>query len=105
MEGDITPLPELRKIADEYHARIYLDEAHAIGVLGDHGKGTTEHFHNQAQADIIMCTFSKAFASIGGFVAGSERVIDYISILPGLLCLAPVCPLQHRRRDEGPGNY
>lgn len=78
MEGDITPLPELRKIADEYHARIYLDEAHAIGVLGDHGKGTVEHFHNQAQADIIMCTFSKAFASIGGFVAGSARVIDYI---------------------------
>jgi len=78
MEGDITPLPELRKIADEYHARLYLDEAHAIGVLGDHGKGTTEHFHNQAQADIVMCTFSKAFASIGGFVAGSNRVIDYI---------------------------
>jgi 8-amino-7-oxononanoate synthase len=78
MEGDITPLPELRKIADEYHARIYLDEAHAIGVLGDHGKGTIEHFHNQAQADIIMCTFSKAFASIGGFVAGPARVIDYI---------------------------
>lgn len=78
MEGDITPLPELRKIADEYHARIYLDEAHAMGVLGDRGKGTTEHFHNQAQADIVMCTFSKAFASIGGFVAGSARVIDYI---------------------------
>lgn len=78
MEGDIALLPQIRTIADEFKARIYLDEAHAIGVLGQTGRGTVEHFHGTAKPDIMMCTFSKALASIGGFVAGSAQVIDYI---------------------------
>lgn len=78
MEGDIALLPEIRKIADEFKARIYLDEAHALGVLGETGRGTVEHFKGTVKPDIMMCTFSKALASIGGFVAGSAQVIDYI---------------------------
>ena len=78
MEGDIAMLPQLRSLADTYGARIYLDEAHAIGVVGDTGRGTTEHYGNPDLPDIIMCTFSKSFGSIGGFVAGDGNVIDYI---------------------------
>jgi len=78
MEGDIALLPEIRALADEFKARVYLDEAHALGVLGATGRGTVEHFNGRAKPDIMMCTFSKALASIGGFVAGSARVIDYI---------------------------
>lgn len=78
MEGDIVNLPELHKIAEKYNAAVYLDEAHAIGVLGNSGKGTLEHFGSKDLADLVMCTFSKAFGSIGGFVAGDTKVIDYI---------------------------
>lgn len=79
MEGDIVPLPELRKLADAWNAAIYLDEAHALGVVGKTGRGTCEHFGgNFDLCDLIMCTFSKSFGSIGGFVAGSAQVIDYI---------------------------
>ena len=78
MEGDIVDLPRMRQLADKYKAAIYLDEAHAMGVLGATGRGTTEHFNNSAFADIVMCTFSKSFGSIGGFVAGDSKIIDYI---------------------------
>ena len=78
MEGDIVKLPEMKALADKYRVGVYLDEAHAIGVIGKTGRGTTEYYGNRDLADLIMCTFSKAFGSIGGFVAGEERVIDYI---------------------------
>ena len=78
MEGDIVKLPELRALADTYGAGLYLDEAHAMGVIGDTGHGTEEHYGDTALADVVMCTFSKSFGSIGGFVAGEEGVIDYI---------------------------
>jgi 8-amino-7-oxononanoate synthase len=79
MEGDIAPLPEIRKIADAYGAGIYLDEAHALGVVGATGRGTCEHHGgNPDLCDLLMCTFSKSFGSIGGFVAGDEGVIDFI---------------------------
>ncbi len=78
MEGDIVKLPELRKIADKYEARIYLDEAHSIGVIGATGRGSEEHYGIRGCADLIMGTFSKSFGSIGGFVAGDAVVIDYI---------------------------
>jgi 8-amino-7-oxononanoate synthase len=78
MEGDIVNLPELKRLADEYRAGIFLDEAHAIGVVGETGRGTGEHFGNHQLADLVMCTFSKSFGSIGGFVAGDAPVIDYI---------------------------
>ncbi|MBA7563832.1 4-hydroxy-2,2'-bipyrrole-5-methanol synthase PigH [subsurface metagenome] len=78
MEGDIVKLPEVKALAEKYGARLYIDEAHAIGVIGSTGRGTTEHFNGSELADIIMCTFSKSFGSLGGFVAGDDRVIDYI---------------------------
>ena len=78
MEGDIANLPEIRKLADEFGARIYLDEAHAIGVIGETGRGTLEYYGDTELADLVMCTFSKSFGSIGGFVAGDAPVIDYI---------------------------
>jgi 8-amino-7-oxononanoate synthase len=78
MDGDIVKLPEMRALADKYRVGVYLDEAHAIGVIGKTGRGTTEYYGNRNLADLIMCTFSKAFGSIGGFVAGEERIIDFI---------------------------
>ncbi|MDD4219003.1 MAG: pyridoxal phosphate-dependent aminotransferase family protein [Sphaerochaetaceae bacterium] len=79
MEGDIAPLPEIKALADQYRAGVYLDEAHAIGVIGNTGRGTCEHHGNDPQlCDLLMCTFSKSFGSIGGFVAGDEILIDYI---------------------------
>ncbi len=79
MEGDIAPLPKLRELADTYKAGLYLDEAHALGVIGEHGRGTCEYYGNRPElTDLLMCTFSKSFGSIGGFVAGDAQVIDYI---------------------------
>ncbi len=78
MEGDIANLPQIDTLAKAYNAGIYLDEAHAIGVIGDRGRGTVEHYACRAQADVVMCTFSKSFGSIGGFVAGNSQIIDYI---------------------------
>jgi 8-amino-7-oxononanoate synthase len=78
MEGDIVKLPEIKKIADSHNARIYLDEAHSLGVIGDTGRGTEEYYGIQDVADLVMGTFSKSFGSIGGFVAGDAVVIDYV---------------------------
>jgi len=77
MEGDIAPLPELLPLAQKYGARVMVDDAHAMGVLGG-GRGTAAHFGMTDQVDLIMSTFSKSFASIGGFVAGDFDVIDYV---------------------------
>jgi 8-amino-7-oxononanoate synthase len=78
MEGDIVHLPGLVKLAEKYKTRVYIDDAHSIGVLGKHGRGTGEHFGLEDKVDLHMGTFSKSFASIGGFIAGAETVIDYI---------------------------
>jgi len=78
MEGDIVKLPRMKELCTKYGARLYLDEAHALGVLGDNGRGTEEHYGVKDHADIIMCTFSKSFGSLGGFVAGDHDVIDFI---------------------------
>lgn len=78
MEGDIVNLPRLVEIAEEHNAGVMVDDAHSIGVLGDHGRGTAEHFHLQDNVDIVMGTFSKSFASIGGYIAASEEIIHYI---------------------------
>lgn len=78
MEGDIAKLPDIREIADAYGARVYLDEAHAIGVIGNSGRGTLDYYGDTELADLVMCTFSKSFGSIGGFIAGDHAVIDYI---------------------------
>ena len=78
MEGDTANLPEIVRLARRHGARIYVDEAHAIGVLGRNGRGTAEHYIVESEVDIVMGTFSKSFASIGGFVASRRDVIDYI---------------------------
>lgn len=78
MEGDIAPLPEIVATAKEFGARVMVDDAHGIGVLGKTGRGTLEHFDLTDSVDLVMGTFSKSFASLGGFVAGDQRVISYI---------------------------
>ncbi len=78
MEGDITNLPVVVELAKKYDARVMVDDAHGIGVLGKTGRGTAEHFGLEHEVDIIMGTYSKSLASIGGFIAASEDVIDYI---------------------------
>ena len=78
MEGDIANLPEIVKLAQKHNARLMVDDAHSIGVLGEHGRGTAEHFGLEDRVDIVMGTFSKSFASLGGFIAANERVINYV---------------------------
>ena len=78
MEGDIANLPEIVKLAKKYKARIMVDDAHGVGVLGKHGRGTAEHFGLEKEIDILVGTFSKSFASVGGFVAGSESLVHYL---------------------------
>ncbi len=78
MEGDIADLPELTKICQRYGAALAVDDAHSLGVLGPHGDGTAAHFGLQSEVDIIAGTFSKSLASVGGFVAASERVTNYL---------------------------
>jgi len=77
MEGDIAPLPDIVPLCKEYGVRLMVDDAHAVGVLGG-GRGTGAHFGLTAEVDLIMGTFSKSFASIGGYLAGTENVIHYI---------------------------
>lgn len=78
MSGDIFNLPRAVELAKKYNCRLYIDDAHGLGVLGPQGQGTGAHFNLTEHVDIIMGTFSKSFASIGGFVAGSEEVIHYV---------------------------
>jgi len=78
MEGDIANLPAIVELAKRYAARVMVDDAHATGILGPNGRGTAEHFGLEDEVDLIMGTCSKALASIGGFIAGSEEVIHYI---------------------------
>ena len=77
MEGDIAPLPELVPLCKEFGVRIMVDDAHAMGVLGN-GRGTAAHYGMTDDVDLIMSTFSKSFASLGGFIAGDADVIEYI---------------------------
>ncbi len=78
MEGDIIDLPRLTETAGRYGARVLVDDAHAIGVLGETGAGTAEHFGVVDKIDLQMGTFSKSFASLGGVIAGEKDVIEYI---------------------------
>ncbi|MEN8098537.1 MAG: pyridoxal phosphate-dependent aminotransferase family protein [Chloroflexota bacterium] len=77
MGGDIAPLPEIVALCRKYGARLMVDDAHAVGVLG-RGRGTAEHFGLTDQVDLIMGTFSKSFASLGGFIAGDHSTINFI---------------------------
>ncbi len=78
MSGEICKLPEIVKLAKKYGARVMVDDAHGLGVLGEHGRGTAEHFGLEDDVDIIMGTFSKSLASLGGYMASTKRVVDYV---------------------------
>jgi 8-amino-7-oxononanoate synthase len=78
MEGDIVDLKSLIAVAKEFEAVVMLDDAHSLGVLGNNGSGTASHFNLKEDVDLIMGTFSKSLASVGGFIAGDEKTIDYI---------------------------
>ena len=78
MEGDICKLPEIAALAETYGALLMVDDAHALGVIGRQGRGTADHFALTEKVDIIMSTFSKSLASVGGFVAGSKEMMDYL---------------------------
>lgn len=78
MEGDLADLPTLVRLKKRFGARIFLDDAHGIGVMGANGRGTAEHFDLEDEMDILTGTFSKSFGSLGGFIAGPASVIDYL---------------------------
>ncbi len=78
MEGDLVKLPRLAELAVKYKCRLYVDDAHGLGVEGATGRGTQEHFGIWDEVDLVMCTFSKSFASLGGFIAGKTEVVHYI---------------------------
>nr|WP_228459780.1 aminotransferase class I/II-fold pyridoxal phosphate-dependent enzyme [Chryseobacterium muglaense] len=78
MEGDIAKLDEIVQLSEKYNASIMIDDAHGLGVLGPKGEGTSEHFNVTDKVDLIMGTFSKSLASLGGFIAGNNNVIEYI---------------------------
>ncbi|MBN1934925.1 MAG: pyridoxal phosphate-dependent aminotransferase family protein [Anaerolineae bacterium] len=108
MEGDIAPLPDIVPLCKKYGARLMVDDAHAIGVLGG-GRGTAAHFEITDQVDLIMSTFSKSFASLGGFIAGDEPVIHYIqhharalifsASIPPANCAAVLAALEIMRNE------
>ncbi len=78
MEGDLCNLPKIVELAQKYKARVMTDDAHSMGVLGTHGRGTSEYFGLEKQTDLVMGTFSKSFASLGGVIAGPADVITFI---------------------------
>ena len=97
MEGTITPLPEIIALKKKYKAYLYLDEAHSIGALGPTGRGVVEHFGcDPRDVDMLMGTFSKSFGAIGGYIAGSQKLINYLRANSHASCYAssmspPVC--------------
>lgn len=78
MDGDIAPLDKICEIAHAHGALVMVDEAHATGVIGDFGRGTPEHFHIEGKVDIVAGTFSKAVGSVGGFIASTNEIINYL---------------------------
>jgi 8-amino-7-oxononanoate synthase len=108
MEGDLAPLPEMTQIAKKHGARLMVDDAHGMGVMGG-GRGTAAHFGVTKDVDLIMSTFSKSFASLGGFIAGDENTIHYIKhVARSLIFSASIPPANtaaalaalHVMRDE-----
>jgi 7-keto-8-aminopelargonate synthetase-like enzyme len=79
MGGDISPLPQIVPICRKYGARLMVDDAHSLGVLGG-GRGTAQHFGLEGQVDLVMGTFSKSFASVGGFLAGAKEAIHWVQV-------------------------
>ncbi|HEA47003.1 MAG TPA: 8-amino-7-oxononanoate synthase, partial [bacterium] len=103
MDGDLAPLPEIVSLAKRYRALVMIDEAHATGVLGSGGRGAEEHFGLEGKVDIVMGTLSKAIGSLGGFITGSQNLIEYLknrarsfiytTALPSGVCAASLAGL------------
>lgn len=95
MSGDIVRLPELVDIAKKYNARVMIDDAHGLGVLGKGGRGTASHFGLDEEVDMIMGTFSKSLASLGGYIAAEKKVIEYLKHhSPACIFSASMTPAQ-----------
>ena len=92
MEGDVANVPELVRLKTKYGARLMIDEAHSVGVFGEGGRGVAEHFGLLDQVDVFTATFSKSFASIGGFVAATTEVIYYIRHMARALLFSAALP-------------
>lgn len=90
MSGDICKLPEIIRLAKKYGARVMVDDAHGFGVLGAHGRGTAEYFNLEKEVDIIMGTFSKSLASLGGYMAADKAVVEFVKhkSRPFIFCAA-----------------
>jgi 7-keto-8-aminopelargonate synthetase-like enzyme len=78
MEGDVADLERIVELKREYGARLMVDDAHGVGVMGENGRGTPEHFGVEDDTDLVMGTFSKSLATVGGFVAGDRAVIEWV---------------------------
>jgi 8-amino-7-oxononanoate synthase len=78
MEGDLCTLPDLVRLKNLYGTRLMVDDAHGLGVMGEHGRGRAEHFGLEDEVDLVMGTFSKSMAAAGGFIAGDTTIVDYI---------------------------
>lgn len=113
MGGDIAKLPEICELAARYGARVMVDDAHGLGVIGEGGRGTASHFELEGKVDVIMGTFSKSLASLGGYMAASELVCDYVrhnsrpfifsASIPPSACAAALAALRLlRERPELP---
>lgn len=93
MEGDLSNVAEIVRLGKTYGARVMVDDAHGVGVMGENGRGTCEHFGMLDEVDLVMTTFSKSFASLGGFVAGDSRIIQYIKhVARALIFSASITP-------------
>lgn len=93
VSGEISNLPEINRIAHKYGAKVLVDDAHSVGVIGEGGRGTASYWNCEEETDMIMGTFSKTFAALGGFIAGPERVINYLKHhSPGLIFSASPTP-------------
>ena len=105
MGGDIAKLPEIVALAEQYGARVMVDDAHGLGVIGEGGRGTASYFGLEGKVDIIMGTFSKSLASLGGYMAASEKVCDYVrhnsrpfifsASIPPASCAVALAALRH----------
>ena len=107
MQGDIANLPEICRLAKKYGARVMVDDAHGLGVIGEGGRGTASHFGLEDQVDIYMGTFSKSLASLGGYMAASAEVVDFVrhnsrpfifaASIPPASCAVALASLRHIR--------
>ena len=105
MGGDIAKLPEICALAEKYGARVMVDDAHGLGVIGEGGRGTANHFGLEDKVDIIMGTFSKSLASLGGYMAASRKVCEYVrhnsrpfifsASIPPANCAVALAALRH----------